>query len=121
MVPGEHTDNPFVRRAGFALYQCLLEGGVRLYEYNHTLLHQKIVIIDQAWSHVGSTNFDSRSLALNEEVGVGFCDREQAAELRAAFDADLRHCEEVTLQQWSRRPWTARLIDRAVYQLHDQL
>ncbi|MET0292835.1 MAG: phospholipase D-like domain-containing protein [Steroidobacteraceae bacterium] len=121
MVPGTHTDNPFVRRASFALYECLLEGGVRLYEYEHTLLHQKIVIIDGIWSHVGSTNFDSRSLALNEEVGVGFCDRGQAAELRAAFDADLRRSKEVTLQQWRRRPWPAKLVDRAVYQLHDQL
>jgi cardiolipin synthase len=121
MVPGAHTDNPFVRRAGCALYGDLLEAGVRLYEYERTLLHQKIVIVDDVWSHVGSTNFDSRSLALNEEVGVGFCDQAIAAELKAAFEQDLEHSREITPEVWRRRPWYSKVLDWVVYQLHDQL
>lgn len=121
MVPGCNTDNPLVRRAGCALYDRVLDAGVKLYEYQPTLLHQKIVIVDGVWSHVGSTNFDSRSLALNEEVGVGFCSRELAAELRAAFLRDLKHCEEIRRETWDRRSLLARLADRAAYQLHDQL
>jgi cardiolipin synthase len=121
MVPGTKTDNPFVRRAGCALYGDLLEAGVRLYEFEPTLLHQKIVIVDDVWSHVGSTNFDSRSLALNEEVGVGFCDRELARELKTAFEQDLRRSREITPDEWRKRPVYSKVLDWVVYQLHDQL
>ncbi|MEO7774300.1 MAG: phospholipase D-like domain-containing protein [Steroidobacteraceae bacterium] len=121
MVPGAHTDSPFVRRAGCALYGDLLRAGVRLYEFQPTLIHQKIVIIDGVWSHVGSTNFDSRSLALNEEVGIGLRGEEIAAQLRSAYEDDLRRSREVTLEEWNRRPWFSRLIDLAVYQVHGQL
>ena len=121
MVPGEHTDSPFVRRAGCRLYAKMLEAGVRLYEFQPTLIHQKIVIVDGEWSHVGSTNFDARSLALNEEVGIGVRDVTVATKLRDAFRDDLRHSREVTLAEWKRRPWYAGAIDWAVYQIHDQL
>jgi cardiolipin synthase len=121
MLPGEHTDSPFVRRAGCNLYAQLLEAGVRLYEFEPTLLHQKIVVVDEVWSHVGSTNFDARSLALNEEVGVGILDAGIAAELKAAFKQDLRHCHELKLEEWQRRPVFDRAYERFAYLLHEQL
>ena len=121
MVPGKHTDSPFVRRAGCHLYSRLLEAGVRVYEYDRTLIHQKIVVIDEAWAHVGSTNFDARSLALNEEIGVGLLDRSIALELKQAFENDLRFCREWTLEDWRRRPTRDRLFDGFAYLLHDQL
>lgn len=121
MVPGEQTDSPFVRRAGCHLYGPLLRAGVRLYEFLPTLLHQKVVVVDELWSHVGSTNFDSRSLALNEEIGVGVLDRQIAMELKAAFLNDLRHCRELTLSDWERRPPYTRVFDRLAYLVHDQL
>jgi cardiolipin synthase len=121
MVPGKHTDSPFVRRAGCHLYSRLLAAGVRVYEYDRTLIHQKIVVIDGAWAHVGSTNFDSRSLALNEEIGVGLLDRAIALDLKQAFDRDLRFCREWKLDEWRRRPPRDRLFDGFAYLLHDQL
>lgn len=121
MVPGKKTDSPFVRTAGSHLYQSMLEAGVRVYEFQPTLLHQKIVIVDGVWSHVGSTNFDSRSLALNEEVGVGILDEQIAAELRKAFEADLRRSSELQLERWRRRPLLARGYSWLAYQLHSQL
>jgi cardiolipin synthase len=121
MLPGKHTDSPFVRRAGCSLYTALLEAGVRLYEFEPTLLHQKIVVVDEIWSHVGSTNFDARSLALNEEVGVGILDAGIAAELKAAFKQDLKRCRELTLDEWERRPLFDRAYERFAYLLHEQL
>lgn len=121
MLPGQHTDSPFVRRAGCRLYEQLLEGGVRLYEFMPTLIHQKIVIVDEIWSHIGSTNFDARSLSLNEEVGIGIRDAKIAAQLKAAFQKDLERSKELTLEQWRRRPWYSRLFDWVAYQVHDQL
>jgi cardiolipin synthase len=121
MLPGQHTDSPFVRRAGCRLYKQLLEGGVRLYEFKPTLIHQKIVIVDEIWSHIGSTNFDARSLSLNEEVGIGIRDANIAKELKDAFQSDLKRSKELTLEMWQRRPWYSRLYDWIAYQVHDQL
>ena len=121
MVPGEHTDSRILRRASQHLYKPLLLAGVRLYEFHPTLLHQKIVIVDQTWSHIGSTNFDARSLALNAEIGVGLLDRNIAKQLREAFEQDLKRSRELTLDQWQRRHWYQRLIDWCAYQLHDQI
>ncbi|MFL6619911.1 MAG: phospholipase D-like domain-containing protein [Povalibacter sp.] len=121
MVPGEQTDSPFVRDAGCFLYEDLLRAGVRVYEFQPTLPHQKIMIVDGIWSHVGSTNFDARSLALNEEVGIGLLDRDIATQLREAFEADLRRSHELTLQRWIKRPWHAKAWSWLAYRLHDQL
>lgn len=121
MVPGKQTDNVFVRWAGCSLYRPLLEAGVHIYEFKPTLLHQKIVIIDGKWTHVGSTNFDARSLALNEEVGIGLLDEDTAAQLKAAFYEDLRHCHKINLAEWRKRPWYYRLFDWFSYALRDQL
>lgn len=121
MVPGTHTDAPFVRRAGSTLYRQMLEAGIRLYEYNRTLLHQKVVIIDGVWVHVGSTNFDARSLALNEEVGIGLADEELAQQLKQAFATDLKSSKEILLENWVKRPWHTKLFDRFAYGLRNQL
>jgi cardiolipin synthase len=121
MVPGEQTDSPFVRRAGCHLYERLLRAGVRLYEFQPTLIHQKIVIVDDIWSYVGSANFDSRSLKLNAEAGVGMLDRETALCLKLAFQEDLRRSRELTLEVWQRRPVPVRALEWVAYQVHDQL
>lgn len=121
MVPGKHTDSPFVRRAGCHLYARLLEAGVRVYEFEPTLIHQKIVIVDEIWSHIGSTNFDARSLSLNEEVGIGIRDAALAKRLKAAFEADLQRSKELSLERWRKRSLPARIFDWFAYQIHDQL
>lgn len=121
MVPGRYTDSPFVRRAGCALYGDLLAAGVRIYEFQPTLLHQKIVVVDGLWCHVGSTNFDARALALNAEVGVGLLDPALAERLLAGFRRDLERSREITPAHWRKRRWHARAVDRFAYLLRDQL
>ncbi|MET0660655.1 MAG: phospholipase D-like domain-containing protein, partial [Steroidobacteraceae bacterium] len=121
MVPGKNTDSPCVRRAGCHLYGPLLRAGVHIHEFQPTLLHQKVIVVDGVWSHVGSTNFDSRSLKLNEEVGIGLLDRTLAAQLQLAFENDLQYCQELTLEQWRKRSIPSRVFDWLVYQVHDQL
>ena len=121
MVPGNNTDSPFVRRAGCHLYASLLRAGVHVYEFEPTLLHQKVVIVDGVWAHVGSSNFDSRSLELNAEVGIGLLDRKVASQLKSAFQDDLRRSRELTLETWRQRSSCARVLDWIAYQMHDQL
>lgn len=121
MVPGKTSDSRLLRRAGRHLYEQLLEAGVHIYEYEKTLLHQKIVIVDRVWSHIGSTNFDARSLALNAEVGVGLLDSGLAEELHSAFLADLDHCREHTLKDWRQRSRLERWLDHSAYMVRGQI
>ena len=121
MVPGPVTDSATVRHAGHRCFDDLLSHGVQIYEYEKTLLHQKVMVVDGEWSLVGSTNFDDRSLGINDEASVGMIDRQVAASLRAAFAHDLESCRELQLKSWRERGVWHRLIDRVAYLVNDQL
>lgn len=122
MVPGKITDSPIVNHAGHRHFSDMLAAGVKIFCFERTLIHQKILMIDGIWSHVGSTNLDSRSFNINEEAGVGIIDEGIAAELRAAFDDDLKSCHEMKAGEWERGYdlWH-RAVDRACYLLSGQL
>lgn len=122
MVPGNITDSPIVNHAGHRHFSEMLNAGVKLYCFERTLIHQKILMIDGIWSHVGSTNLDSRSFDINEEAGVGIIDEGIASELKAAFEDDLRDCEEMKAESWDQgyHLWH-RALDRACYLLSGQL
>ncbi|RPH57509.1 cardiolipin synthase B, partial [bacterium] len=121
MVPGVVTDSSVVRHAGHRWFEELLEHGVEICEYQRTLNHQKIMIVDGIWSHVGSANFDDRSLDINDEASVGLIDKGVASQLRAAFERDLQHCRPVDLAGWRRRSLWHRFVDRTSYLLNEQL
>jgi cardiolipin synthase len=121
MIPGNITDSSVVRHAGHRQFQILLDKGVEIYEFQPTLSHQKIMIIDGVWSFVGSTNFDDRSLDTNDEASVGLIDRQIAGELEAAFKADLVHCKRLDPRTWSQRSLWHKFEDSASYLLNEQL
>jgi cardiolipin synthase len=121
MLPGAVTDSSVVRHAGHRRFEDLLEQGIEVYEYKKTLNHQKVMIVDGLWSHVGSTNFDDRSLDINDEASVGLVDTGIAGQLRAAFEQDLADCKRITLEEWRKRSAWHKLIDRASYQINEQL
>ncbi len=121
MLPGEVTDAQIVRHAGHRHFESLLRRGVRVFEYGRTLNHQKVMIIDALWSHLGSTNLDNRSFESNDEVSLGIVDPEIAAQLRAAFEDDLRHCREIHLADWRREPWTHKLRDLLSWRFNELL
>jgi cardiolipin synthase len=121
MIPGAITDSPIVRHAGHKQLQALLDKGVEIYEFEPTLSHQKIMIIDGVWSLVGSTNFDDRSLDINDEASVGLIDRGIAARLTASFEADLRRCKRLDSRTWSRRGLGHRMVDEVSYLFNEQL
>ena len=71
------------------------------------MLHQKTMVVDGRWATIGTTNFDNRSFALNEESNVSFTDRSLVDALQRAFEADLRVSEPMTLARWKQRGvWT---------------
>ena len=103
MIPGGVTDSGVVRHAGHAQFQQLLDHGVEIYEYQPTLNHEKIMIIDGLWSFVGSTNFDDRSLDINDEASVGLIDPQVAGQLIAAFEADVKKSKRLDAESWKQR------------------
>jgi len=109
MVPGRHIDMPLVRMASRLHYGELLTGGVRIFEYNRTMMHNKDAVIDGLFSTIGSINFDQRSLRENAEESLSFYDRDFAARLEATFAEDEKSCREVTYKSWRRRGLEQRL------------
>jgi cardiolipin synthase A/B len=109
LTAGPATDMHVVRLAGRGSYETLLEAGVRLYEWQPTVLHAKTFVIDGRWSTVGSMNFDNRSLALNDEATLMILDDAVGQRMDEVFLEDLRHSQEMTLEQFRQRPWMHRL------------
>lgn len=93
LVPRPQIDNSLVRVAGRAAYDQLLEG-VRLFEYQSTMLHAKTLCVDAAWSSVGTVNFDNRSFQLHDEVTLCVWDQRFAGKLHEAFERDLERAKE---------------------------
>ena len=121
MVAGIHNDNWIARQNSVRLYGPLLKAGIEIYEYNHTMLHQKTMVVDGVWSTVGTTNFDSRSFAHNEENNVCVCDRPLAKRLEAIFVSDITGCEVVTLKKWRKRPMLHKIVQGVASLLQEQV
>ena len=105
LLPDHHTDADVVRLASRAYYQELLEAGVRIYEYNRTMIHAKHVVVDGQWSVVGSPNMDVRGSELNEENVLGILDLEFGRQLEETFRRDLASADEIHLEAWRKRWW----------------
>jgi cardiolipin synthase A/B len=122
MVPSDDaTDSPVVQHASHHHFGTLLKKGVKIWEYEKTLLHQKVIIVDGVWASVGSTNFDDRSFDLNDEVNIGVLDPAVAAQLEAAFENDLRHARRRQLEEWTNRGAWHKFIDGLAYLGRSQL
>jgi cardiolipin synthase len=113
LVNGRRVDKEVARRAGQRSYAKLLESGVRMFEYDRTMLHAKVLLVDDCWANVGSGNFDSRSLDLDLEVNASITDAGMVVELEKQFFADLEACQEIDHETWQRRPWTRRAAELA--------
>jgi cardiolipin synthase len=121
LLPGRYHDQPAVRRASRHTWRRLLDAGIELYEYEPTMIHCKIVIVDGSITSIGSINFDPRSFALNAEFGVVALDRELAKETEDAFEADLRYSRRVTTQDLRGLPAYERLLSIFFYWIRAQL
>ena len=109
------SDNPMVQHAGHRNFEKLLRCGVRLFEYPHTLLHQKVMTVDGVWSAIGSSNFDDRSFDTNDEITLGILDATVAERLDAVFEKYAPHCKEIELQAWNKRGLWHKLKDNWFY------
>lgn len=120
LVPGNHTDAIPVQLAGRSYYQELLEAGVRIFEYQASMMHAKTVLVDDAWSIVGSANMDERSMELNEENVIGVGDPAMACAIAEGVERDIGRSREVLLEEWRKRPIWQRGLERAAKILMEQ-
>jgi cardiolipin synthase len=109
IVPGPVNDAKLVERASRAKWGPLLEAGVRIYEYQPTMFHTKVTVVDDYWVSVGSTNFDNRSFRLNDEANLNVLDDAFGRAQAEVFVRDRARARAVTLEEWRRRPLTERL------------
>jgi cardiolipin synthase A/B len=119
LVPGKHSDHSMTRSSSRGTYGDLLRAGAEIYEYQPAMIHAKIMIVDDLWSVVGSTNLDHRSFGWNDEVNLAAMDPVLAAQLGANFQEDLARSHRQSLEEWERRPvwergmeWLGWLIAR---------
>jgi cardiolipin synthase len=111
IVPGRHIDAKVVRRASRSRWEPLLEAGVAIYEYQPTMYHTKVMVIDGMLTSVGSTNFDNRSFRLNDEANLNILDEGFAASQVRQFEEDKQRSKQLTLEDWRSRPWHERLVE----------
>ena len=121
IVPGAHTDTETVRSASKARWGDLLAAGAEIYEYQPTMYHCKVMIVDEFMVSSGSTNFDDRSFRLNDEANLNIYDRAFAAEQVAIFDADLAKSRRIDLATWQARPLREKLVEHLASLLGSQL
>ena len=114
LVPGPHAEPVISRWASERMYADLLDKGVELWQYQPSMHHAKIVTVDGYVAFIGTANFDSRSVALNEQIGLLVHDRGFTERLDDDFERDLEESRRVTLEQWSQRGLLQRARERAV-------
>lgn len=120
LLPNEHTDAKLIRLTSHYYYEDLLAAGVRIYEYQPTMMHTKTIVVDGKWSVVGSANMDVRSIELNVENVLGILDEGLARSLEATFQADLKRAREIHLDEWRRRGTWAKVKERLASLLAEQ-
>ncbi|HEX4882495.1 MAG TPA: cardiolipin synthase [Casimicrobiaceae bacterium] len=121
IVPGPIIDAEVVRKASRANWGPLLAAGAEIHEYQPTMFHCKVLVVDGWFVSVGSTNFDTRSFRLNDEANLNVLDPAFAARQVAVFEQDLKHTRRVTHEQWLARPWHEKVLEEAAELLEVQL
>ena len=120
-LPGKHIDSETVRLASKAHWGELLLAGVEIHEYQPTMMHNKLLIVDRLMTSVGSTNFDVRSFRLNDEASLNVYDPAFAQRMTEVFEADLKPTILYTYAMWKDRPMKEKLFEKFVLPLKSQL
>lgn len=121
ILPGKHIDSDAVRLASKASWGELLLAGVEIHEYQPTMLHNKLLVVDRAMVSVGSTNFDVRSFRLNDEASLNVYDPGFAERMTEVFEADLKPSRQYSYEMWKARSLKEKLFEKFVLPFKSQL
>lgn len=117
LTAGANSDHPSIRRLSEGLSAKLIRAGVEYYEYQPGMIHAKLLTVDGLWTVAGSTNFDNRSFALNDEVNIAICDREVTSIIEQQFEEDLKLSQRFSAGELNKEPFTARAMADASWLL----
>ncbi|HEX4779334.1 MAG TPA: phospholipase D-like domain-containing protein [Usitatibacter sp.] len=121
ILPGPISDAKLVQKASRAKWGALLAAGGEIWQYQPTMFHCKVLVVDSLWTSVGSTNFDTRSFRLNDESNLNVLDAGFAKRQEEDFARDLAHSRRVTLAEWAGRPWTEKAWEHVLALFDGQL
>jgi cardiolipin synthase len=121
ITPGKYIDTETVRSASRARWGQLLDAGIEIHEYQPTMYHVKMMIVDGYLVSVGSTNFDNRSFRLNDEANLNVYDAPFAQQMTKVFESDIAKSRRITLDAWQNRPVLEKITERALSLLGHQL
>lgn len=121
ILPGPFIDMSVVRRASRARWGDLLRAGATIHEYQGTMYHCKLLVVDGLWVSVGSTNFDNRSFIINDEANMNVYDADFARRQTSVFEQDLARSRPVTLAEWQQRAWVDKVLDALASLVGSQL
>jgi len=121
LLPGPNNDQPLTKSAGRTSYGKLLAGGVKIFEYQPTMIHEKCMVIDGLFSMIGSSNLDARSSAINEELDIVVYDAEFGRRMERMFQDDLKLSKEYTLEDFKRRSLWERITEWLAFPFRSQL
>ena len=121
IVPGAKTDVPIARYASRSKWGPLVQAGIKIYEYEPTMYHCKVLIVDDVWVTVGSANFDNRSFRLNDEANLNVYSAEFAAEQARAFEEDKASAKLISHKEWKNRGLCTKLLERILAPFRSQL
>ena len=121
LLPGKHIDSETVRLSSKSSWGELLEAGIEIHEYQPTMLHVKLLIVDGELVSLGSTNFDIRSFRLNDEASLNVYDHGFAARMTEVFEKDLESAVQYSYEMWERRPMREKLAEKFVRPIRSQL
>ena len=121
ILPGPITDTEVLRKASHEKWGELLQAGAEIYEFQPTMFHCKVLVVDGLWSSVGSTNFDNRSFRLNDEANLNIYSREFAERQIAVFNDDLKRSRRISYTEWQNRPLWEKATERVEALIDSQL
>ena len=121
IVPNSLTDVPLTRKSSRYFWGALLKAGVRIFEFQPTMYHPKLLIVDGVWASFGSANLDERSLRLNDEATLNVYGRDFAKTQIDLFNQDLQGSRQISLEEWQARPLHEKMTDWFASWLRSQL
>jgi len=121
IVPGDNIDSDTVRLTSKASWGRLLQADVVMYEYEPTMMHVKLLVVDREMVSVGSTNFDIRSFRLNDEASLNIYNQDFATRMSAVFEADLLKSRRYTYAAWQDRPLREKFFEKVLWPIRSQL
>jgi cardiolipin synthase len=120
LTPGKHADQEVLHINSRRWFGELLKAGVRIFEYEPAMIHQKLLLVDDAWAVMGTTNLDNRSFELNDEINVAIANGDVVRQLERVFACDVDQSRELTYEEWANRPMIEKAAGRAAWVLDRQ-